>query len=93
MLGDLDAEQRDQIRTGQCNGSCACSTARPFSAAMCNLYSQTKSREQIRRLFRMDRDTTGNQPPLSGIYPDQLAPVICTARGGCGGICGSEVSR
>jgi putative SOS response-associated peptidase YedK len=53
-----------------------------YSAAMCNLYSQTKSQEAIRRLFRVDRDTTGNQPPLPGIYPDQLAPVIRTARDG-----------
>jgi putative SOS response-associated peptidase YedK len=49
---------------------------------MCNLYSQTKSQEAIRRLFRIDRDRTGNQPPLPGIYPDQLAPVIRTARDG-----------
>jgi putative SOS response-associated peptidase YedK len=49
---------------------------------MCNLYSQTKSQEAIRQLFQVERDCTGNQPPLPGIYPDQLAPVIRTARDG-----------
>ncbi|HTW29326.1 MAG TPA: SOS response-associated peptidase [Acetobacteraceae bacterium] len=49
---------------------------------MCNLYSMTRSRDEIRRLFRIDRDDTANQPPLPAIFPDQPAPVIRTARDG-----------
>jgi putative SOS response-associated peptidase YedK len=36
----------------------------------------TRNREAIARLFRVDHDLTGNQPPLPAIFPDQLAPVI-----------------
>lgn len=43
---------------------------------MCNLYSMTRNRDAIRRLFRVDMDRTGNQPPLPTIFPDQLAPVV-----------------
>jgi putative SOS response-associated peptidase YedK len=49
---------------------------------MCNLYSLTRSPDEIRRLFRIERDTTGNLPSLPGIFPDQLAPVVRTARDG-----------
>jgi putative SOS response-associated peptidase YedK len=49
---------------------------------MCNLYSQTKSPDAMRRLFGVVHDRTGNLPPLSGIFLDQLAPVIRTARDG-----------
>ncbi len=43
---------------------------------MCNLYSLARSRDEIKRLFRVGWDQTGNQPPLPAIYPDQLAPVV-----------------
>ena len=46
---------------------------------MCNLYSLTRSPEEIRRLFGVTRDRTGNLPSLPSIFPDQLAPVIRTA--------------
>lgn len=46
---------------------------------MCNLYSVTTNQEAIRRLFRVDRDLTGNLPSFPAIFPDQMAPVI---RGG-----------
>jgi putative SOS response-associated peptidase YedK len=49
---------------------------------MCNLYSLTRSQDEIRRLTGAIRDTTGNLPPLPGIFPDQLAPVVRTARDG-----------
>jgi putative SOS response-associated peptidase YedK len=49
---------------------------------MCNLYSLTRSQDEIRRLTRAIRDTTGNLPPLPGIFPDQLAPVVRTTRDG-----------
>jgi putative SOS response-associated peptidase YedK len=51
---------------------------------MCNLYSLTKGQAAIRDIARAMRDTTGNLPPLPGIFPDQVAPVVRTARDGCG---------
>jgi putative SOS response-associated peptidase YedK len=49
---------------------------------MCNLYSLTRAPDEIRRLFQLTRDTTGNLPPLPAIFPDQLAPVVRNARDG-----------
>lgn len=49
---------------------------------MCNLYSMTKSREALVAITRAMRDQTGNQPPLPAIFPDQLAPVVRTAKDG-----------
>jgi len=49
---------------------------------MCNLYSLTRSQEEISRLARAMRDLTGNLPPLPGIFPDTMAPVVRTAEDG-----------
>jgi putative SOS response-associated peptidase YedK len=49
---------------------------------MCNLYSMTKSREALVAVARAMRDRTANQPPLPAIFPDQLAPVVRTAKDG-----------
>ena len=43
---------------------------------MCNLYSVTKGQQAIRDAFLVMTDHTGNLPPLPGIFPDQMAPVI-----------------
>lgn len=43
---------------------------------MCNLYSHTRSPDEVRRLMRVVDDRTGNQPPLPAVFPDQLAPVV-----------------
>lgn len=43
---------------------------------MCNLYSLTKGQAAIREVFRAMVDRTGNLPPLPGIFPDQMAPVV-----------------
>jgi putative SOS response-associated peptidase YedK len=43
---------------------------------MCNLYSMTKSQDAIRQLFRVQRDRAGNLPPLPGIFPDMMAPIV-----------------
>lgn len=43
---------------------------------MCNLYSLTKGQAAIRALFRVDKDSAGNLPPLPGIFPNYLAPVV-----------------
>jgi putative SOS response-associated peptidase YedK len=49
---------------------------------MYNLYSLTRSQEEISRLARAMRDLTGNLPPLPGIFPDTMAPVVRTAEDG-----------
>ena len=48
---------------------------------MCNLYSITKGQAAIIEFTRAMRDTTGNLPPLPGIFPDYKAPVVAN-RGG-----------
>jgi len=49
---------------------------------MCNLYSLTKGQAAIIALVRAMRDTTGNMPPLPGIFPDYKAPIIRNAPDG-----------
>ncbi len=49
---------------------------------MCNLYSETKGQEAIRRAARAMRDLTGNLPPLPGIFPDYEAPIVRTGADG-----------
>ena len=48
---------------------------------MCNLYSITRTQEAMRRLFSIDRDLTGNLPPLPDVFPDQMAPIVRVADG------------
>ena len=43
---------------------------------MCNLYSITTNQDAIRRLFATTIDSVGNLPPLPGIFPDYLAPIV-----------------
>ncbi|MDR6660820.1 putative SOS response-associated peptidase YedK [Tardiphaga robiniae] len=43
---------------------------------MCNLYSMTKNQAAIRNLFKVDHDITGNLPPMPGIFPDKMAPIV-----------------
>lgn len=43
---------------------------------MCNLYSMTSNADAIRALTGAMRDTTGNLPPLPGIFPDYAAPIV-----------------
>jgi putative SOS response-associated peptidase YedK len=43
---------------------------------LCNLYSVTKGQQAIRELAGAMHDTTGNLPPLSGIFPDYAAPIV-----------------
>lgn len=49
---------------------------------MCNLYSLTKGQQAILELSRAMRDTTGNMPPMPGIFPDYAAPIVRTAEDG-----------
>lgn len=43
---------------------------------MCNLYSVTTNQAAIIALFRVINRYVGNLPPMSGVAPDHLAPVI-----------------
>jgi putative SOS response-associated peptidase YedK len=49
---------------------------------MCNLYSVTKGQQAIRDATRAMRDTAGNLPLLSGVFPDYPAPIVRTAADG-----------
>jgi putative SOS response-associated peptidase YedK len=49
---------------------------------MCNLYSHLKGQAAILNVVRAMRDTTGNLPPQSGIFPDYAAPIVRTAADG-----------
>jgi putative SOS response-associated peptidase YedK len=51
-------------------------------AVMCNLYSMTRAQDAMRKLFGAKHDRAGNLPSLPGIFPDQLAPVVCNAKDG-----------
>jgi len=54
-----------------------------YARAVCNLYSLTKSQDEIRRAFRIDIDRTGNMPPLPGNFPNTSAPIVHVADGRC----------
>ena len=43
---------------------------------MCNLYSLSKGQATIIEMTRAMRDSTGNMPPLPGIFPDYKAPIV-----------------
>jgi putative SOS response-associated peptidase YedK len=49
---------------------------------MCNLYISTKGLQAIRDFARAMRDTTGNWPPLPGVFPDYAAPIVRNAPDG-----------
>lgn len=49
---------------------------------MCNLYSITKGPQAIRDFARAARDTTGNLPPIPGVFPDYFAPIVRNAPDG-----------
>jgi putative SOS response-associated peptidase YedK len=62
--------------------SLAFARARRTFPAMCNLYSVTKSQEAIRRWFAVRHDRAGNLPPLPGVFPDGMAPIVRATREG-----------
>jgi putative SOS response-associated peptidase YedK len=49
---------------------------------MCNLYSITKGQRAIIEFIPAMRDTTGNLPPMPGVFPDYLAPIARNAPDG-----------
>ena len=40
-----------------------------------------RTRDEVRVLAKALRDLTSNQPPLPGIFPDYLAPIVRTVDG------------
>ena len=49
---------------------------------MCNNFSNIIPVEEMRRIFGVERDHTGNQPPLRSIFPRHEAPVVRLANDG-----------
>ena len=49
---------------------------------MCNFYSITKGQRAIIEFTRAMRDTTGKLPPLPGVFPDYMAPIVRNAPDG-----------
>jgi putative SOS response-associated peptidase YedK len=49
---------------------------------MCNLYSMTRSREAMLRLFRVSDNRAAALPPQSAIFPGYQAPVVRHAADG-----------
>jgi putative SOS response-associated peptidase YedK len=49
---------------------------------MCNLYRLDKGQDHLRRFFKVARDETRNMPPLPGIFPDYMAPIVRTVANG-----------
>lgn len=56
---------------------------------MCNLYSQTKSQDEVHQARKeiaeddeVIENMAGNLPPLSGIYPNDPAPILRPAHAG-----------
>jgi putative SOS response-associated peptidase YedK len=49
---------------------------------MCNLYSMTRNREAILRLFRVSHNRTTAFEPLSAIFPGYQAPIVRQAADG-----------
>ena len=43
---------------------------------MCNLYSMTSNQEAVRSLVKYFNDFAGNMPPLPGIFPNRMAPIV-----------------
>jgi putative SOS response-associated peptidase YedK len=49
---------------------------------MCNLYSQTRAVEAVRRLFRVSSNRAAAFEPKDGIFPGHMAPVVRRAEDG-----------
>jgi putative SOS response-associated peptidase YedK len=43
---------------------------------MCNLYSITTNQAAIAALFRVINRYVGNLPPMPGVFPDYMAPIV-----------------
>ncbi len=53
-----------------------------YLARMCNLYSQTRNVDAIRRLFRVPHNRSTQIAPLQAIFPGHAAPVVRQAEDG-----------
>ena len=71
---------RNNLRFSQCNGRSESNLRRGLPASlMCNFYSITKGQAAIIEFTRAMQDTTGNLPPLPGIFPTTKRPWSRTA--------------
>ena len=52
---------------------------------MCNLYSMTRNREAILRLFRVSHNRAAAYEPRDAIFPGYQAPVVRKAADGATG--------
>lgn len=53
-----------------------------FPGAMCNLYSQTRNVDAVRRLFRVSGNRAASFEPKDAIFPGRMAPVVRLAEDG-----------
>jgi putative SOS response-associated peptidase YedK len=53
-----------------------------YTLRMCNLYSVTTNQAAIVAFTRAIRDRSGNLAPMTGVFPDYLAPVVRNAPDG-----------
>lgn len=49
---------------------------------MCNLYAMTSNSQAIRDIAKALQDHTGNLRPLPEIYPNTMAAIVRTGKGG-----------
>lgn len=56
--------------------------AKLYTTRMCNLYSVTAAQTAILEWTHAMRDISGNLPPMPGVFPDYLAPIVRTAPDG-----------
>jgi hypothetical protein len=49
---------------------------------LCNLYAITPNQEAIRNWAAAMNDSTGNMPPMPGVFPDYAAPIVRNQREG-----------
>lgn len=49
---------------------------------MCNLYSQTKTQEAVRRLFKVGHNRMASVEPKDAIFPGHAAPIVRSAEDG-----------
>ncbi len=49
---------------------------------MCNLYSMTRAREAVLRLFRVSHNRAQSFEPLPAIFPGNSAPIVRQAEDG-----------
>ena len=65
---------RDRFVSTLARGCAACGGKE--GGTLCNLYAVMSNQEAIRDWARVMNDSTGNLPPMSGVFPDYAAPIV-----------------